>query len=151
MQDNHRRTGSTRLGWYERMVIKMCGGFRPDWASSKMRLVQGQRYSFPTDNGELTAIFDGHARIESMDKWANRIDKHINIKAESFEERNTVAHKYNEFVGFKTNGRHIHGIILTKTVYQNGRFNKEKYFRIVTKPADENIKKVHHRMPDLGG
>jgi hypothetical protein len=103
------------------------------------KLQQGFPYHFPLDTGIVKAVFGGYCRIENLDSiWAGKIERHIKIAADSFSERDTVGgtHELKPFA--VPDGRFIHGVEL-----KNGEI------RIVTRQAQGDVLKVHHRMPDL--
>ena len=130
----------------------MCGGFKPSrqFAVTKdeqiarelarlARLKSGQRYHFPTDRGLVGGTFGGYARHESLEGcWKGRIRGHIKILAETFSERNTVEKTYQNVHFRVPEGKAIHAVV-----------TDANEVRIVTQPARGNVKKYHHRMPDL--
>ena len=130
----------------------MCGGFRPSrqFAVAKdeqiarelkrlASLKQGFPYLFPLSGGLEKKIFGGHCRIENIDTvWAGKIERHVKIEADSYSERDTIGGSGELKPFAMLAGKSIHGVILN-----NGEL------RIVTKQAQGDILKVHHRMPDL--
>jgi len=103
------------------------------------KLEQGKVYIWPFVSGERKVVWDGHARSENLDTtWHGKIKEHVKIKADEFYERDSVSGSY-KFKSFKVpEGKCIYGVITNQDV-----------LRIVTQPANEEVKKVHRRMPRL--
>ena len=130
----------------------MCGGLKDSqkyWRAKNAQieaemkrlanLKQGWTYMWPIIGGAEEVRFGGHARIENITSvWSGKIERHVKISASEFQERDTVSGS-RELRPFPVpDGKCIHGII-----------TKQHEMRIVTQAADENVSKVHHRMPHL--
>jgi hypothetical protein len=130
----------------------VCGGFKPsrkfaiakeDQVAAEMarlsNLKQGWTYTWPLSTGLEKKLFGGHCRIENLDSvWSGKIDRHVAIEASEFNERDTIGGS-NQLKPFPVpSDKAIHGVVL-----------KTGELRIVTKQAQGDVLKVHHRQPDF--
>ena len=129
----------------------MCGGLSDSqkyWRSknaqieSEMkrlsRLVQGYTYNWPLSTGLEKHKFGGHCRSENLESvWNGKIERHVKIEASEFYERDTIGGSM-ELRSFSVPAdKRIHGVITSGEL------------RIVTVPANEAVRKIHNRMPEL--
>lgn len=118
----------------------MCGGIKDSQVYKTAILAHGRPYEFYIKGRVYQIVFDGYARLESLDYWKKYIKEHVKIEASSYFERDTVHHDYDTMHEFKVpQGKYIHAIIVP-----NG-------LRIVTTKANADVARVHHRMPHLVG
>jgi len=119
----------------------MCGGIKLSaLAEKERRLNVGQSYRWLTDLGNIEARYGGSVRSETIEsKWRPYIVGDVTLICDSYYERNTVQHKYNELKEFPVpEGKGIKAVITQGNV-----------IRILTQPAVDDVIKVHNRMPIL--
>ena len=108
----------------------MCGGIELSAIhKAAQKLSVGYKYPFSTDIGIITAIYGGSVRSKTLhEKWSKFIIRKIKILTDTYLEKNTTFNV--------PNGMAIKGVITTGNI-----------IRIVTQPANDEVKPVHHRMP----
>ena len=95
-------------------------------------------------------IWDGFARIETLNKtWLSKGWKPVKIvNGTSFKERDTVSGTKELKTFNMKKGQEIGAIA---RVTYDGMGKKYVEIKMVTQPAEGNVKSVHHRMPKLIG